>query len=37
MKSDSWLLIVMRSLKGVKTLRVEKRTIKIDRAFKTGS
>jgi hypothetical protein len=27
MKSDSWLLIVMRSLKGVKTLRVEKRTI----------
>jgi len=27
MKSNSWLLIVMRSLKGVKTLRVEKRTI----------
>ena len=27
MKSDSWLLIVMRSLKGVKTLRVERRTI----------
>ena len=27
MKSDSWLLIVMRSLKGVKTLRIERRTI----------
>jgi hypothetical protein len=27
MKSDSWLLIVMRSLKGVRTLRVEKRTV----------
>ena len=27
MKSDSWLFIVMRSLKGVKTLRVERRTI----------
>jgi hypothetical protein len=27
MKSDSWLLIIMRSLKGVSTLRVEKRTV----------
>lgn len=27
MKSDSWLLIVMRPLKGVKTLKVERRTI----------
>lgn len=27
MKSDSWLLIVMRSLKGVKTLKIERRTI----------
>jgi hypothetical protein len=27
MKSDSWLLIVMNSLKGVKTLRIERRTI----------
>jgi len=27
MKAESWLLIVMRSLKGVKTLSIEKRTI----------
>ncbi len=27
MKSDSWLLIIMRSLRGVSTLRVEKRTV----------
>jgi hypothetical protein len=27
MKSDSWLLIIIRSLKGVKTLRIEKRTV----------
>jgi len=27
MKSDSWLLIIMRSLKGVRTLRIEKRTV----------
>lgn len=27
MKADSWLLIVMRSLKGVKTLSIERRTI----------
>ena len=27
MKSDAWLLVLMRSLKGVRTLRVEKRTV----------